>query len=301
MNALALFPLVAVLSGAAAGETPAGRIEVPSMLIQLIEQVDVPARAAGVLTEVKVQEGDMVERDEPLAQIMDIEARHAETRAKAELEIARLGAENDVNVRFAGKSAEVAKAELQRAAAANKKYPGSVSQSEIDRLQLAVDRAALEIEQAQRDFQVAKQSHGIKQSDYRLACHQVQQRKIVAPLAGMVVQVNRFRGEWVEPKDAVMRILRIDRLRAEGFLNAKDLRHNLQGSPVTLTVDLPGEPGVKFPGKIVFLSPEIDPVNAQIRIWAEVENVDLRLRPGMRAKMTVEPPPTAPAEKPGSR
>jgi len=298
MNTLAIFPLVAVLCGAPVGETPAGRIEVPSMLIQLIEQVDVPAQAAGVLTDVEVREGCLIDEGALLARIMDVEARHAETRAKTELEIAQMNAENDVNVRYAKKSAEVTKTELQRALASNKKYPGSVSASEIDRLKLAVERAVLEIEQAERDFQIAKHTQQIKETEYQIACHQVGQRKIVAPLAGMVVQVNRFRGEWVEPKDAVLRILRIDRLRAEGFLNVKDVRRDLQGCPVTLTVDLPGRPGAEFPGKIVFLSPEIDPVNAQVRVWAEVENVGLRLRPGMRAKMTVEPAPAESGEKP---
>jgi len=300
MTSFAVFPLIVVLSSAMAGEASVGRIEVPSMLIQLVEQVDVPAQAAGILTDVEVQEGCMVDEGTLLARIMDVEARHAETQAKTQLEIARLNAENDVNVRYARKSAEVAKAELQRALNSNKKYAGSVSASEIDRLKLATERAVLEIEQAERDFLIVKHMQRIKETEYQLACYRVRQREIVAPLAGMVAQVNRFRGEWVEPKDPVLRILRIDRLRVEGFLNVKDVRRDLQGCPVTLTVDLPGRPGAEFPGKIVFLSPEIDPVNAQIRVWAEVENVGLRLRPEMRAKMTVEPSPAA-AEKPGSR
>jgi multidrug efflux pump subunit AcrA (membrane-fusion protein) len=57
---------------------------------------------------------------------------------------------------------------------------------------------------------------------------------------------------------------------------------------VRLSVDLPDAPGTVFPGKIVFLDPEIDPVNAQVRIWAEVENTGLQLRPGMRASMKLD-------------
>jgi multidrug efflux pump subunit AcrA (membrane-fusion protein) len=45
---------------------------------------------------------------------------------------------------------------------------------------------------------------------------------------------------------------------------------------------------VEFPGKIVFIDPEIDPVNAQVRVWVEVPNPGLRLRPGMRANMTLD-------------
>jgi len=68
----------------------------------------------------------------------------------------------------------------------------------------------------------------------------------------------------------------------------------LQDWQVKLTVDLPGEPGAEFPGTVVFLSPEIDPVNSQISIWVEIDNEDLRLRPGMRAKMTIVVPPPKP-------
>ena len=46
--------------------------------------------------------------------------------------------------------------------------------------------------------------------------------------------------------------------------------------------------GVKE-GEIVFVSPDIDPLNTQVRVWAEVENTELKLRPGMQANLTVEP------------
>jgi macrolide-specific efflux system membrane fusion protein len=259
------------------------------MLIQLIEQVNVPAKVTGVLVDVVVHEGRIVKEGDLLAQVMDTEARLAEARAKAEVDIARMNAENDISVRFAKKSAEVAQADLRRALASIERYPKSVPESELDRLRLMVERAVLEVEQAGRDFEIAGHTQRVKESLYELARYQVEQRRITAPLGGVVVQVNRFRGEWVEPGDTVVRILRVDRVRAEGFLKLPDVRRDLQGQPITLTVDLPDEVGAKFPGKIVFLSPEIDPVNAQIRVWAEVENRGLRLRPGMRAKMTIEP------------
>lgn len=288
------FVIVTAAAGTAAeaASTPAARIEVPSALITLIEQVDVPAREAGVLTDVKANEGQMVEQHELLAQIADVEVRLAEDRVKTELEIARRKAQNDVNVRFARKSVEVAKAELNRGLESLAKYAKSISDSEMDRLRLTLQRTVLEVEQAQHDLDVAGFTQRIKENELQVAQRKVQRRKVVAPLDGVVVQVNRRRGEWVEPGETVLRILRIDRLRAEGFLSVSAVRGDLRDRPVVLTVDLPGEPKAEFPGKVVFLSPEIDPVNAQIRVWAEVENRGLRLRPGMRAKMTIEAAPT---------
>lgn len=289
--------LAAMVAGPRAWDSTAtaqqsgARIEVPGMLLRLVEQVDVPARESGVLAAVYVAEGQMVEQDAPIAEIDDAEAKIALQRARIESEIARANAENTVNVRFAKKSVEVAEAELQRSLETNQRYPKSVSQTEIDRLRLVVEKGRLEIEQAEHEARIAALTRQVKENEQQAAEQKLKQHKIAAPLAGLVVQVHRRRGEWVKPGEVVVRILRLDRLRAEGFLKTEHFSDQLQGRPVGLVVDLPGAPAAKFPGKIVFVDPEIDPVNAQVRVWAEVENRQLRLRPGMRASMVIEGKP----------
>ena len=104
------------------------------------------------------------------------------------------------------------------------------------------------------------------------------------------MQIQRHQGEWVKPGDTVLRILRIDRLRAEGYIKAKYLGKVAKGREVRLTVELPQGGEVQLPGKIVLLDPQIEPVNAQLRVWAEFSNPDLQLLPGMRAKMTIDVP-----------
>lgn len=274
--------------GSAMAQEPSARIEVPAMLLRLVEQVDVPARESGVLAAVHVAEGQMVEQDAAIAEIDDAEAKIALERARLESEIARANAENTVNVRFAKKSVEVAEAELQRSLETNQRYPKSVSQTEIDRLRLVVEKGRLEIEQAEHESRIAALTRQVKENEQQAAQQKLRQHKIAAPLAGLVVQVHRHRGEWVKPGEVVVRILRLDRLRAEGFVKTDQLSDDIQGRPVRLVVDLPKAPATEYPGKIVFVDPEIDPVNAQVRIWAEVENPQLRLRPGMKASMVIE-------------
>ncbi len=276
--------------GAAAQEA-GPRIEVPAMLLRLVEQVDVPAREAGVLAAVHVAEGQMVEQDALIAEIDDAEAKIALERARFESEIARANAENTVNVRFAKKSVEVAQAELDRSLETNRSYPKSVSQTEIDRLRLVVERGRLEVEQAEHESRIAALTRQVKENEQRAAEQKLARHKIAAPLAGLVVQVHRHRGEWVKPGEVVVRILRLDRLRAEGFVKTQQFSDDMQGRPVRLVVEVPGGPAAEFPGKIVFVDPEIDPVNAQVRIWAEVENRQLRLRPGMKARVVIEEKP----------
>ncbi len=51
-----------------------------------------------------------------------------------------------------------------------------------------------------------------------------------------------------------------------------------------------GEKKSSFAGQIVFVSPEVDPITGQVRVWAEIDNKDSRLRPGQPAKMVVGGP-----------
>ena len=113
--------------------------------------------------------------------------------------------------------------------------------------------------------------------------------EIHSPLVGVVVQIKKRRGEWVQPGDVVMRIVRTDRLRVEAFLNSHDVGGDLLGRPVILSVDLPGQTHSQFRGSIVYVSPEVNPVNGQFRVWAQIDNRDGRLRPGLQGSMTIEP------------
>ena len=277
----------ALVVGCFTSQVCAEEIQVSSVLLKLIEQVEVPAREAGVLQEVAVREGQMVAQGAPLAQIEDADVRLERRRAQLELVAARKQADSDVKVRYAKKSLEVAESELRRARDSQKRLAQSVSESELDQLRLAVQQGALQVEQAELELDLARTARELKENDLAVADHGIRQRKIVAPLAGFVAQVHRHGGEWLQPGQTILRILRLDRLRAEGMINAKAVRGNLNGTPVKLTVALDDGPPVEYAGKIVFVSPEIDPVNSQVRIWAEIDNTDLRLRPGLQGSMVI--------------
>ena len=235
-------PGAAAVASAAQPAPPAvGTIEVPSMLIRIDEQVEVPAREAGVLAAVNVHEGQMVEQGASIAQIEDDEARVAAERAKIEMDIAKANAENDVGVRFAKKSREVVEAELRRSSEALDRYAKSISASEMDHLHLLVDKSKVEIEQAEHEFKIAGFTRQIKAADYQAALQAVSRRKVTAPLGGVVVQVaasrrmgqaGRFRRSH-RPTGPSSR---------EGFLSSRYLSPKLDGRKVKLIVDLPGEP-----------------------------------------------------------
>ena len=57
-----------------------------------------------------------------------------------------------------------------------------------------------------------------------------------------MAEVHRHRGEWVQPGQTILRILRLDRLRAEGLVNAAAVPEGSMGRPVQLTVQIGDQP-----------------------------------------------------------
>jgi RND family efflux transporter MFP subunit len=270
-------------------------IEITSAVIKVVEDVAVSSAEAGLVTKLLVREGQMIKQGEPLAALLDSTERLAVERARLEAEIAARKSTNDINVRYAKKSTEVARAELARSEESNVKYPKTVSDSELDRQRLVRERGELEVKQAELELDVAAITQSIRNNELRTAQEMLDRRTIRAPLQGMVVELHRHAGEWVQPGDTVARILRMDRLRVEGFLPAKHAQRELIGRKVKVKIAaadvLPGATTGKpqeFEGEIVFVSPEIDPINSQVRIWAEVNNRDLQLRPGMTATLALD-------------
>ncbi len=280
-----MLPLLAAASG---GRLDADTIEVQSVLINLLDEAKVPARQEGVIKSILVEDGQLVSENDLLAQIDDQQARLAVEQAKTELEIARKQTENFFALRTVEQEHRVAANELRRANESKAKFERSISPADLDRCQLENDRTAVAIEQAKFELEITKLTHSVRENELAKAASKVEQHGIVAPLAGMVVDVKRQRGEWVMPGEQVLRILRLDRLRADGFIHADDVQGTIKGAPVTLEVELAGGVKANFTGEVIFVSPEISPVDRKVRIWAAIENRELLLQPGMNAKMSIE-------------
>jgi macrolide-specific efflux system membrane fusion protein len=278
--------LLCIAAGPAVGDA-AEAVSADSAILQLIEQVDVPARVPGQLISVAVREGDLVDQGAPVAQIEDGESKLLYRQALVELELSVEQAANNVAIRSAQRSLDFARAEDNRLERAAVELPGSVSISECEQAKHKVDQAELDIERAQLESRLDKLKEKLKRQELDLGKYRIGMKKIMAPLPGVVVEVLRHQGEWVEPGDKVVRIVGIDRLRAEGLLHVRHVTSELKGKPATVVATIPGQPEVKCTGEIVFVSPEVNPVNGLVRISVEFENPDRLLRPGLRAKITI--------------
>ncbi len=264
----------------------------------------------------------MVDPGHLIAGLRDNEVQLLVERTSYEAQIAKQKAESDLDILYAMKAIEVAKSELNRAMETNAKYAKTVSESELDRLRLLVEQGELEIKKARRDHAIANLTYLIRENEHRSALDQLERRKVRSPMKGMIVELHHAPGEAVQAGDALARIIRLDRLRAEGFLPASSATPAWNHARAKLTVTTstiadtesaisksnspkPSEPNnqqldttpnqpqaesVQLEGHVVFISPEVDPVNNQVRVWVEFDNPDLLVRPGMSARVILERP-----------
>lgn len=264
-------------------------IVVDSALLTVAEQAEVPARDSGLLVEIAVREGDSVTAGARIARLDDTEAKLAELKAAIDLKRAQTLAANDIKVRLAKVDLAYAKSELKRATEAAQKLANSVSDAEFDRLRANVDRAALELEQAQFELDAAKLAVTLIENELQVAQAKLRQRNAISPISGTVVAIPKRLGEWAESGQVVARVLSTAKFRAEFFVKSDQALQSLVGKTVHFKRPEVGGQEQAFVGRVTFVSPEVDPLNGQVRVWAEVENVGGLLRPGLTGSLTISP------------
>lgn len=266
----------------------ANRITIESAIVKLIDSVNVPAELPGVLTNMEFREGQMVEKGKEIARIKNDELSLKLRRAKIENRISRLTAENDIDLRFAEKSLEVSSAKVDRSIESNKRVPGVVPVSRIQEQELEAHRDKLRVEQAARDQKTASMQVELSATNVELSELLKDKSMIRAPIAGMVVSVDAKSGEWVEPGDTIVKVVRMDRLKIEGSVPASVASRIRVGDAATAIVNQQWLRDASFKGQVVFINPEANPVNSNVKVWIEVENKDLKLIPGLEATVTIE-------------
>lgn len=256
-------------------------------LISVIDRADVPAREMGVLKKIYVREGEVVKAGQILAELESTEAEIGLRKAKDELAIADAQARHELKLKVAQLSHAVAEAELTRAVESNKKFADAVSATELDQLRLSRDKAEAEIDHARYELSLALLTVRLKGTELAGAEQALERRRVASPIDGKVVAVSKRLGEWTQPGEQLFRVVNLDRVRAECLLSAKDYPDDLAGAPITATLPTRTGSGTRFEGRVTFVDPEINAVNGQFRIWAEIENRDHALRPGHRVTLVL--------------
>lgn len=256
--------------------------------------------------------------------IADAKVREAgldKKRAEIGQNVAKSKADSDVGVAEATKRRDAALREYTRAKSARDRYAPSMPLAELEKLELAWQLAELDLKQAQLDEKVATFQVDIEQTTldqfsaaFERLRHEAAQvrnkqaiatltqevrsqslslsrillkkRSIRSPIKGVVADVLKQNGEWVEPGTIVARVIRLDKLMVEGYINADSARQDLRGRSVRIV--LPGSGAGAVFGKVTFVSSEVDSVNNQVLIHVEFENKNRAARPGEEVTASVD-------------
>ena len=279
--------LVATLTGA--NQLMSQDVQLDSAVTQILEAVDMPAQRSGVLESVSIREGQTVKEGEQLAKILDDETQLKYERARYEYAMAQQKSKDKTLVKYASKSLEVTRAELSRSEKANQSVDLAVSDTELDHLRLVVSKAELEVEKSLIDFEVAKLNERLREVDLKETKFELSKHELLSPIEGQVAVVKKRAGEWIEAGQTVFRIVRIDRLRVEGWVSVEQAVQVQVGQTAEVTIEIPNREAIRKQGTVTFISLEANPVDRKIRVWIEVDNQDQSLRPGLRAEVVIKP------------
>jgi membrane fusion protein, multidrug efflux system len=272
-----------LLCAADPASKPAAPIEIGRCRIKLIDQVTLASDRSGIISYVEAEEGHEVQEGQKIAGLMD-------EVAAANLAIAQKKSENDVEIRFSTKAAELAQAEYDKALEANKIVKNAVPDIEVRRLKLAAEKSTLQIEQA--DHQRKLDALTRDQAQAELNTYRVK-----VPFDGTVTRVFKHKGEAVRQGDPILELASTRRVRVEGDLDIQHLTHVRPGCRVVVQLDIPEVDldieKETFEGRVEFVDVNVQPVSRQVRIWARVQNRGDILRAGLSTRMIITPEASA--------
>ena len=190
----------------------------------------VSAQEAGVIVDFGVGELDSVKKGQVMVQIDDAMAQKQFANAKAEFNAAKQKADSDIDIKVAEAAAVTAEYEYKRMLAANqgsdgkggiaalKGVPGAVTDVDLKHSWYQWEHARLAIDQYKNEKIVNTYTADAKKAEMESAEEAIHRRKVCAPFDGVVQKITPHLGEWVKPGDPVVRLIRMDHLKVEGYL-----------------------------------------------------------------------------------
>ncbi|TWU41008.1 efflux RND transporter periplasmic adaptor subunit [Novipirellula artificiosorum] len=233
--------------------------------------VMVAAVDVGLLREMLVEVGDVVEQGQLIASLDDDLQRSA-------VQIARLQAEMKGNL-----DATAAELSLQQSRAVILRELQQKDMARPDELRRA--EADLEISQA-RDL-TAREQAALRLLELQRYELQLERRQIRSPKRGVISHLYREPGEYVSPSDAVIaRLLVIDKLIGVFNVPAEEIGMIRVGSPGRVYLRSTGS---TIATQIQSIAPDIDGESGTVQIRVELDNSSHSLRAGDRCTLSISP------------
>ena len=259
-----------------------------------LDPIRIPAKQPGTIKNFSARKGDQVEVGRLLGQMDDADAVTKKKIAEFERDAAQQNAESDYELLAAKEGAKVTEENFKSNQKLHK-TEGAVSDFEMRKSFFEWQRALAQIGVAEKEKAVAKATQLAKQGQIEAAENEIKRCRLESPINGVVVQMFKHGGEWCQPGDPIMEVVRMDRVEVEGFVFATEVSpRDLLHRNVKVSIILAGDERREFFGKILFASPVIEGSGRtrQFRVSTEIDNVQVDgswlIQPGAEASLAID-------------
>jgi RND family efflux transporter MFP subunit len=235
------------------------------------ESSDVAPDAAGRVVATPVDVGQFVKHGAVLVRLQGIDAGLRLDEARAAVSRA------EASVKLAESQNTLAQTTAQRYAALQ--ATGDVSNTIADQAKTGAETAVQNVNTARATLAQAR-------AQLALAEKAVADVAIVAPFSGYISDRRVSLGEYVQPSNPVVTLLKIDPLRLRLTIPGIQAGQVHVGQTVTATVD--AFPEQSFTGKITAINPAITAESRSFTAEARVPNPSAVLKPGMFSVATID-------------
>lgn len=236
------------------------------------QQADVAAEQNGRVVSVAVQIGDHVKAGQLLAQLDDRAMRAACDAQKARAASAQAEI-RDWETEELGVKADLRRADSMRA-------DKIISEENWELAKYKVDETAQLLARARSQEQAAE-------ADLTTANLQLEQMRIVAPFTGVVGRSSVRPAQMVKAGDVLFWITAEAPLHVLFTVPESVMAAFSTGKPLDMTTA--DYPGMHQPGRILRVSPVVDPASGSVQVIGEVLRPSPMLKPGMTMQVRLAP------------
>ncbi|HXF15346.1 MAG TPA: efflux RND transporter periplasmic adaptor subunit [Terriglobales bacterium] len=173
---------------------------------------------------------------------------------------------------------------------------GALPRKELDQSSVDLTNARNQYQMAQQhldslkgmgEAQLSKSAKGqleSAQGKFQGAEAQLQYSEIRSPISGVVTERPLYPGEMAAAGTPLLTIMDISQVVARAHIPQTEAVLLKRGDNATLSAPGLDEP---IPGKVVLVSPALDPNSTTVEIWVQSKNPNEVLRPGTSAQITM--------------
>jgi HlyD family secretion protein len=253
-------------------ETTNRLLQIPHGLAQPSLRSTLSAPIQGVLLEVKVAEGEWVEKGQILA-VMDNRV------ALAAVKMAHVAADQTASIDHAKYELSLAESLLARLTRLDQAHAGA--QYELEEARVRRDQAKASIRNAVQQKSLAVQKLEMERA--RLESHNIR-----APFSGRILSLNATAGNTMTSADDLLTLVSLNSIEAELHLPLRLFRLLQEGKSYRLRGQAPVDREIR--GRLTYAAPVIDSATGTFRTVFTIDNHDHSLPAGFAVRFDLSHP-----------